>query len=96
MNLKEQYKRRMLEDLQTPERAKQMKAAVRDAEHEAQMSLALGSDEEARIAQAVAKAVIDRDKMERHDPKIVYGKDGGVVGKVVPTKGSAARTRRTR
>ena len=97
MNLKEHYKQRleqrMLEDLQTPERAEEMSKAVRDAEHAAQISLALGSDEEARTTRAIAKAINDRNKTERRDPKIVYGKGGRVVGKVVPTRGSAARTK---
>ena len=93
MNLKEHYKRRLQEDLQTPDRAKEMSRAVRDAEHAAQISLALGSDAEARTTRAIAKAVRDRNAMEVNDPKIVYGKGGRVVGKVVPTKGSAARTK---
>lgn len=96
MNLKEQYKRRLQEDLQTPERAEEMSRAMRDAEHAAQISLALGSDAEAQTTRAIAKAMRDRNAMEVNDPKIVYGKGGRVVGKVVPTKGSAARTKQTR
>jgi len=93
MNLKEQYKRRMLEDLQTPERAKQMKAAVAAAKHRAKTARP-GMD--ALLTGEIAKRVGAQDRMERNDPKIVYGKDGGVVGKVVPTKGSAARGKGSR
>jgi hypothetical protein len=97
MNLKEQYKQRleqrMLEDLQTPERAEEMSKAVRDAAAAQKISRRLGFKTGVQVADAIVKAVSDRDKMEKRDPKLVYGKGGRVVGKVVPTKGSAARTR---
>ena len=93
MNLKEHYKRRLQEDLQTPERAEEMSRALEGAKGAQKISRRLGSDTGVQVADAIVKAVSDRDKMEKRDPKLVYGKGGSVVGKVVPTRGSAARTK---
>ena len=90
MNLKEHYKKRMLEDLQTPERAEEMDAAERQAKRRAGTARP-GMD--ALLTGEIAKRVAAQNRKERRDPKLVYGKGGRVVGKVVPTRGSAARTR---
>jgi len=80
----------MLEDLQTPERAEEMAAAEAAALQRARTARP-GMD--ALLTGEIAKRVEVQNRMERRDPKIVYGKGGRVVGKVVPTKGSAARTK---
>ena len=91
--MKMKLRQRMLEDLQTPERAEEMSKAVRGAKGAQKISRRLGFKTGVQVADAIAKAVTDRDTMEKRDPKLVYGKGGRVVGKVVPTKGSAARTK---
>jgi len=83
--MKMKLRQRMLEDLQTPERAREMKDAVAVARRRAETARP-GMD--ALLTGEIANSVEARNRMETNDPKLVYGKGGRVVGKVVPTKGS--------
>jgi len=73
----------MQEDVQTPEREQEMKAAMRDALAVTRQAVVSGNRREALDSWENANRIIDRHKRERDDPNTVYGKDGRVVRRTV-------------